>query len=311
MDQAMHGRFPIHGVILGADEQGHVAVTGLAPDGAAERAGLRVGDRLLHINNTPVLLLRDAQAALVHADDLHLLLRYPTARGQRRNEPYLNWPMAVDHLADGPIYQPIGDEQHAAGGLRLGGLTLGDSPERGVVVRSVRPGSAAAARGAEVGSQLIAIQGRAATTLIDAQRLLDRFLSEPWVQVRTAENNVIRWTIDPDLPRSEPVHPTQLYSSINASLLCLLLLAYAPFRRRDGELVALFLTVYPVTRYLLEQIRTDEAAVFGTGLSISQNVSIALLIVAGVLWWWVLRQPPGTRRFDGGKVADRVFPSGG
>ena len=60
-----------------------------------------------------------------------------------------------------------------------------------------------------------------------------------------------------------------------------LLWAYFPFRRRDGELIALLLTIHPITRFLLEIIRTDEPAVFGTGLSISQNISI-LLLAAGV-----------------------------
>ena len=53
--------------------------------------------------------------------------------------------------------------------------------------------------------------------------------------------------------RSHPVHPTQLYSTIGALLICLLLLAYDPFRRRDGELWALMLTVYAITR-LLEEV---------------------------------------------------------
>ena len=47
-------------------------------------------------------------------------------------------------------------------------------------------------------------------------------------------------------PAATPVHPTQIYSSIDALLICLLLLAYDPFRRRDGELSALMLTVYPI-----------------------------------------------------------------
>ncbi len=33
---------------------------------------------------------------------------------------------------------------------------------------------------------------------------------------------------------------------------------------------------------------------FGTGLSISQNVSLLLLICAAALWFYILRQPRGT-----------------
>jgi hypothetical protein len=44
---------------------------------------------------------------------------------------------------------------------------------------------------------------------------------------------------------------------------------------------------------LLEVIRTDEPEVFGTGLSISQNISIVLLACAAGIWWYVSRRPEG------------------
>jgi phosphatidylglycerol:prolipoprotein diacylglycerol transferase len=104
-------------------------------------------------------------------------------------------------------------------------------------------------------------------------------------------------TIDiapPAMPdRSQPVHPTQLYSAIEAGLLAWLLWASYPFRRRDGEALALLLTIHPINRFLLEVIRTDEPAVFGTGMSISQNISIALLACGAGLWWYLSRQPRG------------------
>jgi len=97
----------------------------------------------------------------------------------------------------------------------------------------------------------------------------------------------------PAPPRSLPVQPTQIYSAINASLLCLFLLAFGPFRRRDGEVFGLLITIYPVTRILLEIIRTDEAPMFGTGLSISQIVSVLLLAGVVIYWIVVLRRPKG------------------
>ena len=70
-----------------------------------------------------------------------------------------------------------------------------------------------------------------------------------------------------------------------------LLWSFYPFRRRDGEVLALLLTIHPVTRFLLEIIRTDEPAVFGTGMSISQNISVLLFAAGIALWWWLSRQP--------------------
>lgn len=95
--------------------------------------------------------------------------------------------------------------------------------------------------------------------------------------------------------RSLPVHPTQVYSAINAGLTAWLLWVWFPHRRRDGEVALLMFTLYPISRFLLEIIRTDEDAIFGTGLSISQNVSLIAFALAMVGWWWISRTPPGSR----------------
>ena len=70
-----------------------------------------------------------------------------------------------------------------------------------------------------------------------------------------------------------------------------MLLAYEPFQRRSGELLALMLTLHPISRYLLEEIRIDEALMFNTGRSISQLISMGALVGAVVLWGYILRQP--------------------
>jgi phosphatidylglycerol:prolipoprotein diacylglycerol transferase len=98
-------------------------------------------------------------------------------------------------------------------------------------------------------------------------------------------------------PRSLPVHPTQLYSAIDAGLLCWFLWSYYPYRRRDGEVAALMLTLHPISRFLLEVIRVDESAVFGTGFSISQNISILFFVLTLAGWFWLLRQPARTTSF--------------
>jgi phosphatidylglycerol:prolipoprotein diacylglycerol transferase len=97
--------------------------------------------------------------------------------------------------------------------------------------------------------------------------------------------------------RSLPVHPTQIYSAIDAALLCWLLWSYYPFRRRDGEVAALMLTLHPISRFLLEIIRVDEPAVFGTDFSISQNISIVLFVLTLVGWALLLLQPPHRASF--------------
>jgi phosphatidylglycerol:prolipoprotein diacylglycerol transferase len=108
------------------------------------------------------------------------------------------------------------------------------------------------------------------------------------------DSRVVRLQLGSSPSESLPVHPTQLYSSVNAFLLFTLLMAYYPFRRRDGEVIALLLTLYPITRFLLEWIRCDEPPQFGTTLTISQNVSVLMLVLVIGLWIYVFWQPKGT-----------------
>lgn len=91
---------------------------------------------------------------------------------------------------------------------------------------------------------------------------------------------------------SLPVHPTQIYSAIDALVLLILLSAYYPMRRRDGEVMGVLMLAYPITRFLIEYIRNDEGA-FYAGLTISQNISIGLFLAGLAYWAWVLSTPRG------------------
>jgi phosphatidylglycerol---prolipoprotein diacylglyceryl transferase len=80
-----------------------------------------------------------------------------------------------------------------------------------------------------------------------------------------------------------------------AVLLALLLWLWYPFRRRDGEAFAAMLTLYPISRFVLEAIRQDEAGQFGTVLTISQWISILVLVMAIALWIYLLTRPAAAR----------------
>ncbi len=96
---------------------------------------------------------------------------------------------------------------------------------------------------------------------------------------------------------SLPVHPTQLYSALDGLVLLLLLSAFYPLRRRDGEVMGLLTLTYPITRFLIEYLRNDEGAFFG-GLTISQNISVALLLGGIVYWCWLLTLPRKGRELE-------------
>ncbi len=137
------------------------------------------------------------------------------------------------------------------------------------------------------------INGRAVQTLGGAEQLLaEAFEQGNRLELKPAGREPLTLPALEPPARSLPIHPTQLYSAINALLLCLVLLAWEPFSRRDGELMALLLTIYPVTRFLIEMVRDDEPTIWITGLTISQNLSLLVLCGAAGLWWYLLRRPP-------------------
>ncbi|QEL18114.1 prolipoprotein diacylglyceryl transferase family protein [Limnoglobus roseus] len=81
-------------------------------------------------------------------------------------------------------------------------------------------------------------------------------------------------------PRTVTFFPTQLYETISMVLLTLLLLAYQPFRRHDGQVIVLLMLGYAVHRFLNEAIRIEPTYRFG--LTLSQWISI-LIFAIGVL----------------------------
>jgi phosphatidylglycerol:prolipoprotein diacylglycerol transferase len=204
------------------------------------------------------------------------------------------WAVTFPRESGPQTVSPPYAEQAASGrfyGFRIAEPDDEDSPS---VITRVDLGSPADRAGLEVGDEIAAINGHS----IKADRAADMLIIEALNEARplamrtsAGEVKTIEAIERPD--RSRPVHPTQIYSAITASLLAWVLWSFYPFRRRDGEVTALMITLYPVARFLLEMIRVDEPSVFGTGLSISQNISVVLLLIAAGMWVWLLRRPRG------------------
>jgi phosphatidylglycerol:prolipoprotein diacylglycerol transferase len=110
-------------------------------------------------------------------------------------------------------------------------------------------------------------------------------------------SDVVSYQITPNSSEVLPVHPTQIYSSCLALLLCgtLLILGRLPFyQQRSGRIFATFMILYSVGRFLIEIVRTDEDSFLGTGLTISQNVSI-IFCLAGIALFVYLRRSPNEK----------------
>ena len=111
--------------------------------------------------------------------------------------------------------------------------------------------------------------------------------SLPWVAERA------RMMIPRDAAWTLPLHPTQLYSAADALFLFALVSVYYPFRRRDGEVMAILMIAYPITRFLVDFFRDDEAPL-ASGLTIAQLVGL-LVFAAGLSFWSRLSLRPATR----------------
>ncbi len=188
------------------------------------------------------------------------------------------------------------------------GLRFAYDDQRRVVVSSVAKDSPSREAGLRGGERVLKIDGwplddaRTAKHLrIPADAVQDPLLiagmllehSGRAVELTTGQDKTFSWRLEV-LPRyTTPLHPTQLYSSISALLLCGLLLAYDRVASRDGAVFALCFTIYPIVRFVLEVIRADEGGLGSTGMTISQNISIGVLVLVMALWASIWRSTPG------------------
>ncbi len=116
--------------------------------------------------------------------------------------------------------------------------------------------------------------------------------------------------ISVDAARSLPVHPKQLYAAGSGLFLLVATTLFYGHRRRDGEVMALLMVGYPVTRFLMEFARGD-ATGWHFGLTVSQYISLGLF-AAGLVVWRIL---PMGRHVDrpkadgaGAPVASKISP---
>jgi phosphatidylglycerol:prolipoprotein diacylglycerol transferase len=183
----------------------------------------------------------------------------------------------------------VGEGYQTAAGFTMN-VTTADDP---AVVGAVDPTSPAArVGGLQPGDVIVKADGQPISRYHD----LEVYLLKNWPRGKTdLQLTVQRGNQEiPPLPAFAPrtlgLHPTQLYESISMLLLFALLEAYYPWRRHDGEVMALFLTAYPIHRFLNEMLRNDTDPV-ALGMTLSMNGSLLILVVAAGVWLWLLRKP--------------------
>ena len=97
------------------------------------------------------------------------------------------------------------------------------------------------------------------------------------------KDQVAKGLLSPTATGSLKLHPTQLYSTIDGLVLLFVVLAFWPHRKADGQAMALYFLLYAVTRFLVEELRNDEAAQL-LGMTISQMISVGVFTFGACLW---------------------------
>lgn len=87
------------------------------------------------------------------------------------------------------------------------------------------------------------------------------------------------------------VHPTFLYESLWNLGLLLFMLWYRKRKKFDGEMLWIYLAGYGAGRFWIEGLRTDQLILFGTGLPVSQALSLVLIIIAAANLVYHHRKP--------------------
>jgi phosphatidylglycerol---prolipoprotein diacylglyceryl transferase len=158
--------------------------------------------------------------------------------------------------------------------------------DEAIVVAYIAPRGPAKDAGLKAGDVIVGINGAKVESLTEARQRLAA--SGDFLELETGDGRVLRWRSVDGPARSVPIHPAQLYAAIDAGLLALVLWFFFPYRRHDGEVFALLITVHPVSRFLLEMVRVDEPKY---PLTISQWISLAILAAGVALWIFIERRP--------------------
>jgi len=113
---------------------------------------------------------------------------------------------------------------------------------------------------------------------------------KPWTELTPEQ----RTLVTQGECRGRPVHPTQLYSSLGAAMIAVILLLFLrrsqrgeesgvyPFLGSPGATLSLMFILYGIGRFLMEFIRDDNPYEVAL-LTISQLLSLGLVILGGVL----------------------------
>ncbi len=214
-----------------------------------------------------------------------------------------------------PLPAPAGEELVRRGDQTVAGFTFAPNQDgEAAQVEQVVPGSPAWDAGLRPAAVIAGVDGKNYPELVQYLQARDeeekvprsdnRWAGKSFSELLSAYLRLHYWprgktdlsltvqgdpqpiTLPAFTPRTLGLYPTQLYESVSMSLMLLLLLAYEPFRRRDGQVMALLMMGYAVHRYLNEILRDDPRP-----RGFESTTSIVLFAAGLVLWLWLQLKP--------------------
>jgi len=85
-------------------------------------------------------------------------------------------------------------------------------------------------------------------------------------------------------PLNVPLYPTQIYSSLNELMIFFILISIRNYKKFDGQIIALWMLIYPVGRFIIEFYRGDPRGSIGP-LSTSQFIAIGIVLVGASIYY--------------------------
>ena len=96
------------------------------------------------------------------------------------------------------------------------------------------------------------------------------------------------------------VHPTFLYESTWNLGVLIFMLWYRKRKKFDGEMLLIYLLGYGLGRSWIEGLRTDQLIFFGTGIPVSQALSMLLVLISGTVLVYKHKQLKKAKKGDVG-----------
>lgn len=116
------------------------------------------------------------------------------------------------------------------------------------------------------------------TDSLFAMRIRRSIVSESMISQELIDNLIVENGIE-----YIQVHPTFLYESLWNIGVLLFMLWYRKRKKFDGEMILIYFAGYGLGRTWIEGLRTDSLMIPGTGLAVSQVLSIVVTVISVVL----------------------------